>query len=82
MTDSGGLQKEAFFFGKHCITLREQTEWVELVEHGFNRLAGANAEAIYNAFSEMINKKTNFDIDLYGNGKASERIAHYIKQWL
>jgi len=82
MTDSGGLQKEAFFFGKHCITLREQTEWVELVEHGFNRLAGANADVIYNAFYEMVNKKSNFDIDLYGNGKASERIADYLKQWL
>lgn len=82
MTDSGGLQKEAFFFGKHCITLREQTEWIELVQHGFNRLAGANADFIYNAFCEMVNKWSNFDIDLYGNGKASEHIANYLKQWL
>lgn len=82
MTDSGGLQKEAFFFGKHCITLREQTEWVELVEHGFNQLAGPNADTIYHAYSEMINKRSNFDIDLYGNGKASQNIAEKLKQWL
>ena len=82
MTDSGGLQKEAFFFRKHCITLREQTEWVELVEHGFNRLAAANADVIYSAYLEMANKKSNFKIDLYGNGKASERIAAYLKEWI
>lgn len=82
MTDSGGLQKEAFFFGKHCITLREQTEWVELVEHGFNRLAAPNAYSIYHAYREMVNKKSNFDIDLYGSGKASQNIAEQLKQWL
>lgn len=82
MTDSGGLQKEAFFFGKHCITLREQTEWVELVENGFNRLAGANSDAIFSAFREMSCKQSNFSIDLYGNGKASENIAQHLKGWL
>ncbi|MDI3527527.1 MAG: UDP-GlcNAc3NAcA epimerase [Tenuifilum sp.] len=82
MTDSGGLQKEAFFFGKHCITLREQTEWVELVENGFNRLAGSSSDAILNAFHEMSSKESNFNIDLYGNGKASENIAQHLKNWL
>ncbi len=82
MTDSGGLQKEAFFFGKHCITLREQTEWVELVENGFNRLAGTSSDSIYAAFTEMIDKKSNFNIDLYGNGRASVRIAQKLKEWL
>src|SRR5665647_799142 len=42
ITDSGGVQKEAFFFGKHCITLREQTEWIELIENGYNILVGSN----------------------------------------
>ncbi len=82
MTDSGGLQKEAFFFQKHCITLRQQTEWVELVEHGFNRLAGANAHTIYDSYLEMVSKKSNFDIDLYGTGNASEIIAEKFRQWL
>jgi len=46
MTDSGGLQKEAFFFGKFCITLRDETEWTELVEEKVNFLAGADSYKI------------------------------------
>ena len=74
ITDSGGLQKEAFFFKKPCITLRDETEWVELVENNFNILAGANKEKILNLYK---NHKFNdcFEIDLYGNGKASEIIC-------
>lgn len=73
MTDSGGLQKEAFFFKKPCITLRDETEWVELVENEFNTIVGADKEKILSAYSNQ-----KFDIDfnknLYGNGKASEKI--------
>ena len=54
ITDSGGVQKEAFFFGKHCITLREQTEWVELVENGFNILVGSDTSKLKLAFNELI----------------------------
>ena len=78
LTDSGGLQKEAFF-GKCCVTMRQETEWVELVEHGFNLFAYPEKETILRAWEQMINRKPNFNIDLYGNGKASERIAKYIK---
>ena len=80
MTDSGGLQKEAFFFQKHCITLREQTEWVELVEHDFNKVVGSDEEKIQNAFEYFRNKKSDFNINLYGNGKASEVIAETLLQ--
>ena len=46
ITDSGGLQKEAYFFKKFCVVLREQTEWVELVENGFCKLAGSDTKKI------------------------------------
>ena len=74
MTDSGGLQKEAFFFHKPCITLRDETEWVELVENGFNVVVGSNPDEIYTAYKKMINKNPNYNIDLYGRGKASNKI--------
>ncbi|RMG77071.1 MAG: UDP-N-acetylglucosamine 2-epimerase (non-hydrolyzing) [Bacteroidetes bacterium] len=77
MTDSGGLQKEAFFFKKHCVTLRDQTEWVELLENGFNTLAGADKTLIIQSVSDMLNKISDFDKDLYGKGKATQRIAEY-----
>jgi UDP-GlcNAc3NAcA epimerase len=75
ITDSGGVQKEAFFFGKHCITLREQTEWVELVENGYNRLAGSNQELLLNAFDYFKEKKSDFGMNLYGGGEAAEKVA-------
>ena len=74
MTDSGGLQKEAFFFEKYCITLRDQTEWVELVENGFNKLISINQEEILISVKDIPNN-LNFTKDLYGKGKASENIV-------
>ncbi|MBL0064293.1 MAG: UDP-N-acetylglucosamine 2-epimerase (non-hydrolyzing) [Bacteroidetes bacterium] len=74
-TDSGGLQKEAFFFQKFCVTLREETEWTELVDHGFNVLVGSDKSAILSAYSDLINGKKNFNIDLYGDGHAAARIV-------
>ena len=78
MTDSGGLQKEAFFFKKPCITMRDETEWVELVEHGVNSLTGAEAENIYDAFKTAIETDLKFNIELYGDGKAGERIVDFL----
>ncbi len=74
MTDSGGLQKEAFFFAKPCITLRDETEWVELVENGFNTVVGADKNKIIKAFDSQ-NYKIDFRKDLYGKGKASQNIV-------
>ena len=79
MTDSGGLQKEAFFFKKPCITMRDETEWVELVEHGVNSLAGAEGEKIYDAYKAIIEIDLDFNIELYGDGKAGERIVDFLK---
>lgn len=80
ITDSGGVQKEAFFFGKHCITLREQTEWTELVENGFNILTGSDIQKIQKAYEFFKTKTSDFSIDLYGNGKAAELAVKEIKK--
>jgi UDP-GlcNAc3NAcA epimerase len=74
MTDSGGLQKEAYFFEKQCITLRDETEWVELVENGFNTLVGADREKILTAFRDAKSFRTK-ELNLYGGAKASESIV-------
>jgi UDP-GlcNAc3NAcA epimerase len=73
MTDSGGLQKEAFFFEKPCVTLRDETEWIELIENKFNVLAGASKENILDLYNNF-KFNDNFNIDLYGGGKASEEV--------
>jgi UDP-GlcNAc3NAcA epimerase len=82
MTDSGGLQKEAFFFEKPCITLRDETEWVELVENGFNTIVGADKEKIVSSCRSLVastdnqkQKTMNYKLNLYGGGKASEKIV-------
>jgi len=78
MTDSGGLQKEAFFFEKNCVTMRDQTEWVELIKADVNVLVGANKSQILEQAELMLNKKSNFNVDLYGNGKACKNIVDYL----
>lgn len=75
MTDSGGLQKEAFFFEKPCITLRDETEWVELVHNGFNILAGADYDKIIATYRKFMKNKPVFNMELYGKGNASEIIV-------
>ncbi|WP_370584084.1 non-hydrolyzing UDP-N-acetylglucosamine 2-epimerase [Motiliproteus sp. SC1-56] len=75
MTDSGGVQKEAFFHGKACLTLRDETEWVELVDMGANQLVGADAERITEQANAWFETSINCDPGLYGGGQAAERIA-------
>ena len=70
MTDSGGLQKEAYFFHKPCITLRDQTEWVELVENGFNSVVGVDSKLIQEAYTHFASANLNFEKELYGGGSA------------
>lgn len=75
ITDSGGLQKEAFFFQKYCITTREQTEWVELIENGYNFIAGTDTNKIVALAKDRLNKPFPPVKNLYGNGKACENIC-------
>jgi len=73
VTDSGGVQKEAYFFEKPCITLRDATEWTELVEHGWNTITGADKDKIIRALNSM--PKYGDKVSLYGDGATSVRIA-------
>ena len=66
ITDSGGLQKEAYFHKKPCLVVRPQTEWVELIEHGLAILVQADAEQIVTSFEQMLDQVLNFDLNLYG----------------
>lgn len=79
-TDSGGLQKEAYFFRKPCMTLRDQTEWVELVEHGFNTLVGAEKETIIEAEKNISFAVADDSGGLYGRGDAGARIIRTLAE--
>jgi UDP-GlcNAc3NAcA epimerase len=79
ITDSGGIQKEAYFLKKPCITLREQTEWVETLESGWNILVGSDKEKIMKAFSSFKKGKV-YICNLYGRGNAGEVILSKLSQ--
>jgi UDP-N-acetylglucosamine 2-epimerase len=80
LTDSGGIQKEAYWFRVPCVTLRYETEWVETVEYGWNKLVGINKEKILDAVTESsLNDYRGREQNLiFGDGKASERIINII----
>ncbi len=80
MTDSGGLQKEAYYLNKFCITLREETEWVELVEIGANEVCGTNPEHIINAYSRFSKMEFNFEQTPYGEGDTAQKIIAVLQE--
>jgi len=79
LTDSGGMQKEAYFHKVPCITLRDETEWVETVEAGWNQLVGADSNNIIRAARSALPQAAP-QKPLYGDGKAAERVVQAISQ--
>ncbi len=82
ITDSGGMQKEAYFFGKYCLTLRKETEWSELVDHQCNVLVGSDSLKIKVGIRKFFGKNTEDQSALYGKGNASELIVASLKNLL
>ncbi|MHC1775828.1 MAG: non-hydrolyzing UDP-N-acetylglucosamine 2-epimerase [Lentimicrobium sp.] len=78
ITDSGGVQKEAYYFGKPCIIARPETEWVEIVEAGAGIIADANEQAIVSAVTDFIHHPPVTFPNVFGDGKAAEFICRTI----
>lgn len=74
LSDSGGVQKEAYFFRKTCLILRDETEWTELVDHGYNVIVGAEHNTIVDAASNCRGGEA-FDKQFYGSGNSAESIV-------
>jgi len=77
LTDSGGIQKEAYLLGTRCITLREETEWVETVTAGWNCLTGADSSKIVARFYDF--KPDGSRPEIYGDGHAADEIIKILK---
>ncbi|MBM62059.1 MAG: UDP-N-acetylglucosamine 2-epimerase (non-hydrolyzing) [Acidobacteria bacterium] len=80
LTDSGGIQKEAFFAGVPCVTMRDETEWVELVEGGYNTLTGADPGRIVRAVESSKERVLDFGVDIYGQGDSAVKIVETIRR--
>ena len=78
LTDSGGMQKEAFFHKVPCITLRDETEWVETVKSGWNQVVGASTEKIIECIETIQTQEDKFEF--YGDGNAASKIVDHLIQ--
>ena len=80
ITDSGGIQKEAYWLGVPCITLRNETEWVETIESGWNTLVGADKHDIINCIANIDKLQALNPEPIYGNGDAAGQIWKILKK--
>ncbi len=80
VTDSGGVQKEAYFHGKPCVTLRDETEWTELVELGVNKLVGTDSKQIAMSLSMAVDISCFHNKEVYGTGQSGMRVAQYLEE--
>ena len=81
-TDSGGIQREAFFFSVPCVTLRTETEWQELLDMAWNRLASPESpDVVSSTILDGLDKEPKGTPNLYGDGHASEKIAQILIEW-
>jgi UDP-GlcNAc3NAcA epimerase len=78
ITDSGGMQKEAYFHNKPCITMRDETEWSELIDLGVNQLVGVNSKLIALSLNSTVSPNFLKNRYLYGTGQAGLKIANYL----
>jgi UDP-N-acetylglucosamine 2-epimerase len=82
LTDSGGVQKEAYWFGVPCFTLREETEWVETLHRGWNVLVGSATERIVKAVRDRMGGRfPSKGKGMFGDGKASESIVDILAKY-
>ena len=78
ITDSGGLQKESFFAKTKCLTIRNETEWIELVDAGVNILCKPYQNEIFEAYNKLSSNECDFNLNLYGDGNAASKIVKAI----